>query len=86
LDWKPVRLSAPLALTCNQPLEINKRGCARAASAVDRTALMKKLKAQCGAGGKVAGDAIEIQGDHAARLVELLVAAGYKGTKKSGGK
>ena len=47
---------------------------------------MKKLKAQCGAGGKVAGDAIEIQGDHAARLVELLVAAGYKGTKKSGGK
>jgi translation initiation factor 1 len=53
---------------------------------VERTALMKKLKAQCGAGGKVAGDVVEIQGDHAAKIVQLLVQAGYTNTKKSGGK
>jgi translation initiation factor 1 len=59
---------------------------ASAGPAVERTALMKKLKAQCGAGGKVAGDVVEIQGDHAAKIVQLLVQAGYTNTKKSGGK
>jgi len=57
-----------------------------AGAAEERTALMKSLKTQCGAGGKVSGDAVEIQGDHAAKIVQLLVQAGYTNTKKSGGK
>lgn len=47
--------------------------------------LCKKLKAQCGAGGKVREDSLEIQGDHAAKLVEILKEMGFKDTKKSGG-
>ena len=47
--------------------------------------LCKKLKAMCGAGGKVRNDTLEIQGDHAAKLVETLKGMGFKDTKKSGG-
>ena len=47
-------------------------------------ALAKKLKAQCGSGGTVKGDTIEIQGEHAAKLLSLLVDKGYK-AKISGG-
>ncbi|TVQ12082.1 MAG: translation initiation factor [Leptolyngbya sp. DLM2.Bin27] len=48
------------------------------------TALAKQLKAQCGTGGTAKDDAIEIQGDHAQKLVDLLVAKGYQ-AKRSGG-
>ncbi|MBE9139282.1 translation initiation factor [Nodosilinea sp. LEGE 07088] len=48
------------------------------------TALAKQLKAQCGTGGTAKDNVIEIQGDHAQKLVELLVAKGYK-AKRSGG-
>ncbi len=48
------------------------------------TALAKKLKAQCGTGGTVKDGDIEIQGDHAQKLLQLLVDLGYK-TKISGG-
>lgn len=48
------------------------------------TALAKQLKAQCGTGGTAKDDTIEIQGDHAQKLVELLVAKGYQ-AKRSGG-
>ena len=48
------------------------------------TALAKQLKAQCGTGGTAKDDAIEIQGDHAQKLVELLIAKGYQ-AKRSGG-
>ena len=48
------------------------------------TSLAKELKAQCGSGGTVKDDTIEIQGDHAQKLVELLVAKGYQ-AKRSGG-
>lgn len=47
-------------------------------------ALAKQLKAQCGTGGTVKDDTIEIQGDHTQKLVELLVAKGYQ-AKRSGG-
>jgi translation initiation factor 1 len=46
--------------------------------------LAKKLKAQCGTGGTAKEDAIEIQGDHAQKLLQLLVSLGYK-AKISGG-
>lgn len=48
------------------------------------TDLAKKLKAQCGTGGAVKESMIEIQGDHAAKLVQLLTGLGYK-AKISGG-
>jgi translation initiation factor 1 len=40
-------------------------------------ALGKELKAACGTGGTVKDGAIEIQGDHRERIVELLTAAGH---------
>ena len=47
-------------------------------------ALAKKLKAQCGSGGTVAGNTIEIQGEHGPKLVAVLTDKGYK-AKISGG-
>lgn len=47
-------------------------------------ALLKQLKTQCGTGGTVREDTIEIQGDHTQKLVQLLTQLGYK-AKISGG-
>ena len=46
--------------------------------------LLKQLKNQCGTGGTVKEDTIEIQGDHTQKLVQLLAQLGYK-AKVSGG-
>ncbi|NJR38514.1 MAG: translation initiation factor [Leptolyngbyaceae cyanobacterium CSU_1_4] len=46
--------------------------------------LLKQLKSQCGAGGTVKDQDIEIQGDHTQKLVEVLSKLGYK-AKASGG-
>lgn len=46
--------------------------------------LLKKLKAQCGTGGTAKEDTLEIQGDHAQKLVQILGQLGYK-AKISGG-
>jgi translation initiation factor 1 len=46
--------------------------------------LLKQLKSQCGAGGTIKDQEIEIQGDHAQKLVQVLSKLGYK-VKVSGG-
>jgi translation initiation factor 1 len=48
------------------------------------TQLLKQLKAQCGSGGTVKEDTLEIQGDHTQKLVQFLTELGYK-AKISGG-
>ncbi len=47
-------------------------------------ALAKKLRSACGAGGTVKDGVLEVQGDHAERLMALLQAEGFK-VKRSGG-
>ncbi len=46
--------------------------------------LLKQLKTQCGSGGTVKEETIEIQGDHSQKLIEILTKLGYK-AKISGG-
>ena len=48
------------------------------------TKLAKTLKAQCGSGGTVKDNTIEIQGEHGPKLVALLLDKGYR-AKRSGG-
>jgi translation initiation factor 1 len=47
-------------------------------------ALLKQLKAQCGTGGTMRENEIEIQGEHKQKLVQILTQLGYK-AKISGG-
>jgi len=58
------------------------RGLALDADAL--AALAKRLKAACGSGGAVKEGVVEVQGDHADRLVGLLQAEGWK-VKRAGG-
>ena len=46
--------------------------------------LARELKQQCGSGGSVRDDAIEIQGEHRERIVAELVRRGFA-AKRSGG-
>lgn len=47
-------------------------------------ALLKQLKAQCGTGGTMKENEIEIQGEHKQKLVQILTQLGYE-AKISGG-
>jgi len=47
-------------------------------------ALGKRLRSACGSGGTVKDGVIEVQGDHAERVVALLVAEGVGNVKRSG--
>jgi translation initiation factor 1 len=46
--------------------------------------LGKQLRTACGSGGTVKEGVIEVQGDHAERVVELLKARGHS-VKRAGG-
>ena len=46
--------------------------------------LTKTLKNQCGSGGAIKDNTIEIQGDHRQKLLEIVTKLGYK-AKLSGG-
>jgi translation initiation factor 1 len=46
--------------------------------------LVKQLKAQCGTGGTIKDNEIEIQGDHKQKILDILIKLGYK-AKISGG-
>lgn len=58
------------------------RGVALADEAL--SVLGKRLRSACGAGGTVKDGVIEVQGDHAERLVALLQAEGHR-VKRAGG-
>jgi translation initiation factor 1 len=58
------------------------RGVALAAD--ELAALGKQLRTACGCGGTVKDGVIEVQGDHAERIVELLKARGHN-AKRAGG-
>jgi translation initiation factor 1 len=55
-----------------------------ALDAASMTALGKRLRGTCGAGGTLKDGVLEVQGDHADRVVELLRAEGFV-VKRAGG-
>lgn len=48
-------------------------------------ALGKRLRNACGTGGTAKDGVLELQGDHAERVVELLKAEGYANVRRAGG-
>ena len=55
-----------------------------ALDAASLAALGKKLRSACGSGGTVKDGVLEVQGDHAERLIELLKNEGWV-VKRAGG-
>ena len=47
-------------------------------------ALAKRLRSACGAGGTLKDGVVEVQGDHAERIVQLLQGEGWR-VKRAGG-
>lgn len=80
---EPVRIP-PEKQTARLAIESRKNGkrvtVIRGLSAAgnDLPGLLTRLKNSCGAGGTLAGDDIEIQGEHLDRLRSLLQAIGYR--------
>lgn len=79
----PPRL-APESQTARLALEKRKKGklvtVVRGLPAIgnDLEGLLSKLKSQCGAGGTVKDETLEIQGDHLDRVRTLLGALGFR--------
>ncbi|MCA8986098.1 MAG: translation initiation factor [Planctomycetaceae bacterium] len=81
---EPVKRIPPGSLTLTISKEKRKKG--KLVSVVSGLAdepevnreLLTDLKTHCGAGGKMEGAELEIQGDHVARLQTLLQAKGYR--------
>ena len=48
------------------------------------SALARRVKATCGAGGAVKDGVIEVQGDHRETVIRLLEAAGWRVKRKGG--
>ena len=44
----------------------------------DLPALLSRLKSQCGAGGTIHEDGLEVQGDHLQRISDILRELGYQ--------
>ena len=80
----PKQLTPPDQQTARLAVEKRKRGKVvtvirgLAAADNDMPALLTQLKTQCGAGGTVRDDQIEIQGDHLGQIRESLAAIGYR--------
>lgn len=76
--------AAPETQTARIAVEKRKRGklmtVVRGLAATDNDlpALLTRLKTACGAGGTVKDDTLEIQGDHCARVAEVLREIGYR--------
>lgn len=80
----PKQLVDPSKQTAKLAVEKRKRGklmtVVRGLSAADNDlpALLTRLKTECGAGGTVKDDTLEIQGDHLDRLANVLKSIGYR--------
>ena len=48
------------------------------ANSNDLSTLLSRLKSQCGAGGTVQDDSLEVQGDHIERISSTLTELGYR--------
>lgn len=81
---KPASFIAPEKQTARLSVEKRKKGKVvtvirgLAAEANDLPALLSKLKSQCGAGGALDEESLEIQGDHCERIAALLTEIGYR--------
>jgi translation initiation factor 1 len=81
---QPAAIIAPEKQTARLAVEKRKKGKVvtvirgLAAEANDLPALLSKLKSQCGAGGALDEESLEIQGDHCERIAALLTEIGYR--------
>jgi translation initiation factor 1 len=80
----PQALTPPERQTARLAIEKRKKGKVvtvvqgLSAGENDLPALLRRLKAACGAGGTIKNDLLEIQGDHLSAVRKLLADIGYR--------